>query len=164
MTGSYILIEKIIWYLGSSIAIISGFIKLKEFFERPRIYISGNFLREEGVRLNRFGQEEITQKYTVTGINTGKDIPGQFILKAYLLGIDINYLLGQYQHLKKNKPLTVEGEVMIYPFGINVKQLPFPFKARLYFQDHKGKKYSPQHFLFPKNNDYIGLPSANRLN
>ncbi|MFW9877458.1 MAG: hypothetical protein ACFFG0_30600 [Candidatus Thorarchaeota archaeon] len=130
--------ERIFYAIGSLIALILGIIKLKRYWEPPKVRLRPFFFFSEKKK-NKYGQDLIPLEYECDLLNTGRDLVGEVILK---IGSTETHPLGGIINLRKNIPYRTEGIEEITPMGINIKEIKTPFKARVFFQDMKGRKYA----------------------
>ena len=132
------IIERIFYAIGSAVALVLGVIKLKRYIERPKIKLRLYFYFENKKK-NKYDQDVIPLEYECDLLNSGKDVVGELILK---IGATEVHNLSKLINLRKNVPYKAHGVEEITPMGINIKEIETPFKAKVFFQDTKGKKYA----------------------
>lgn len=133
---NYTLLERTFFLVGSILSVILTCYKIKEYFDRPKIQISPHlFITKEDI--NEFGQERAYINYKIEIVNSGKDVPGRFIVSK---GI-ITYFSSDYFKLGRNCTRKFEGKFTISPLGINIKKLERPITLEIFFQDNHKRKY-----------------------
>jgi hypothetical protein len=132
------IVERIFYTVGSLVALILGGIQIKNYFEPPKVKLRPYFFFDKKIK-NKYGQDVIPLEYECDLLNTGRDLVGELILK--IDPAEVHNLSGII-NLRKNIPYKSTGTEKIIPMGINIKEIKTPFKAKVFFQDIKGRKHA----------------------